>query len=156
VGWVIDARSGEVTWRASDRDAGKEFAITILVSDNAMPPCVTKTDLFVSVISPDPLDYAAEQISGAVYLVGAQPVGLDSFYPLGTACAVTNHLLVTNATVAMAVAKAEQVKWSIVVVPAANISQRGEMAIPIVRTTIHRAYAATDDAAMQTFLIWAF
>ncbi len=51
----------------------------------------------------------------------------------------------------MALAKAEQVKWSIVVVPAASMSQRHEMAIPIAHTTIHRAYAATDDAAMQTF-----
>jgi hypothetical protein len=144
-GMEIDATTGELTWEPAEEDANRDFTVAVTVSDEASEPQTVSIDVQISVISPDPWEVASDKLRAAIYLVGAQPPRLDSFYPLGTACAVKETTLLTSASVATSAEFAKRQQWRVVVVHAAEIRQRQEKAIPVTQLRVHKGFVLEED-----------
>jgi hypothetical protein len=142
LGVELDPATGQLTWKPTAEQYGRSHTISVRVQDDGTPPQSTEASFRVDVS--DRAKRSADRVAAAVCLLVVETPEKDRTFPMGTACAIREDVLLTNAVVAAELQSKRVKKWQ---VKAFWPSDGQEL--PVREILVHRAFQETADAPSE-------
>lgn len=139
-GVKIDERSGSITWRPTDEQAGQTHVIHVRVTDNGQPALYDDATLQVTVEAFDPWKRVVQKIAPAVYLLAVEEGKSHERFPYGTAVAIGPKTLLTSAALATELERRRRAGWTVV-----GLQDFGQVQIPIQDIKVHQGFIGLSD-----------
>ena len=131
-GMTIDPAVGRISWKPSEQQLGKSYAVMLVVSELENPDVVTSVPFLVRSV----VVKQSQGVKDAMYVVTLTDPNGQQEYPIANAVAVTSNGLITTAVVAYEIQRRkEQGGWKINVVLGSSGARE-----PVHDILIHKSY----------------